>query len=39
MNTRYVEEDKNFTTECDDCFEKTQEEWEQVWNDYHEGPL
>jgi hypothetical protein len=39
MNTAYEDEELNWTTQCDECFELTQEEWQDMWDDYYRSRL
>ncbi|MOA31764.1 hypothetical protein D3C78_1529390 [compost metagenome] len=36
-NTAYVEDELNFVTECDECFEETESYWEQMWKENSYG--
>ena len=37
MNTRYVNDEQNWITECDECFEDTESYWADMWDDYYRG--
>lgn len=34
MSTKYVNDDLNYTWQCDECFAVTQEYWADMWTDY-----
>jgi hypothetical protein len=35
MSTAYQDEKSNYIEECDDCFEITEEYWEERWAEYY----
>lgn len=35
QNTRYVDEERNYVTLCDDCMKLNHEYWEEMWADYY----
>lgn len=35
MNTAYVDEESNYCYECKDCFAKTEEYWQERWDEYN----
>lgn len=35
QNTAYLEEESNWVTVCEDCFEEIQWQWEQMWRDLY----
>jgi len=37
MNTRYENEEQNWTIQCDQCMESTEEYWQSMWEDYYRG--
>lgn len=39
QNTAYADEESNWVTVCEKCFEKIQENWEEMWEDYYAGRL
>lgn len=34
MNTQYVQEELNYTVECNICFERTQDHWNDMWQEH-----
>lgn len=34
MSTAYNKDELNWTTECDNCFEHTEEYWKERWEDH-----
>ncbi len=38
-NTRYVDDDLNFITSCDDCFREDDRYWKEQWDDYWSSVL
>lgn len=39
MNTRYVDEERNWTIQCDQCMKQTQEEWADQWDEYYRSVM
>ena len=39
QNTKYVEEESNWNTLCEDCQIKVDEYWADMWADYYSGIL
>lgn len=37
MNTQYHDDESNWTVQCAECIEVTNEEWQDRWNDYYRG--
>ncbi|MBZ9622981.1 hypothetical protein G9F71_008945 [Clostridium sp. FP2] len=35
MSTAYEHDESNFCTECEECFERTEEYWEDMWDEYN----
>ena len=35
QNTRYVDEERNYVTLCDDCMKLNHEYWKEMWADYY----
>ena len=39
MGTQYVDEESNYCFECDECYEKTLEYWDEMFREYYGGLL
>lgn len=39
QNTKYVEEESNWNTLCEECQKETDEYWADMWSDYYSGCL
>jgi hypothetical protein len=39
MNTSYVDDENNFTVQCDVCFEDSEQMWADQWAEYYAGCL
>jgi hypothetical protein len=39
QNTRYVDDESNYVTVCDQCFEEIEEYWKERWAEYYSGCL
>lgn len=39
MNTRYVNEESNWTVQCDLCMEETEDYWADMWSEYYGSRL
>ena len=39
QNTQYIQEESNWVTCCDDCFEEVEEYWAEHWAEYYNGRL
>lgn len=39
QNTQYEDEDLNFVTTCEDCFEEIQSYWDELWDWYYSTRL
>lgn len=39
QNTAYVEEEWNFVTACEECFEEIESYWEERWAEYYADRL
>jgi hypothetical protein len=35
MNTRYVDEERNYATLCPSCWKECEEHWKDMWADYY----
>ena len=39
QNTQYIQEESNWVTCCDECFEEVEEYWAERWAEYYNGRL
>jgi hypothetical protein len=37
QDTRYVDDERNFVTLCDRCFEECEKHWAEMWEEYYAG--
>jgi len=37
MNTAYEDDEANFNTTCEECYELRQEYWAERWQEYYRG--
>lgn len=39
MNTNYTDHESNFIVSCQECFERSEEHWDEMWREYYSGQL
>ena len=39
QSTAYVDEESNWVTVCNDCFEEIEECWKELWEQYYGGRI